>query len=1060
MHKTKIKRISLAVLLAFMPLAANAAGLGKLNVSSGLGEPLSAEIEVLSATPEELAGMSATIAPTDAYAQQGIERPGYHNQIKIDLRKKADGKSVLKLSTAQPINDPFIDMLVEVNWASGKLLREFTVLLDPPGYDQTSSNTTNNVTNSVTNAPVNSTSQAGNVYSATEQTKRIGRKSIKKPVAENNEAAPVAKQINADDITHTTVAGDTLASIAKKNAVDGVSLDQMLAGLYRSNENAFIHGNINRLKVGQIIRVPSATELQSISPSEATQEIKVHSKDWQAYKNKLADEVEKQALTGDEASNQVSKGKLIKGAEDKSIPPSKEPKDIVKLSKAEPTADTKAEVSKSGAEEAKAAKDKITALQEQTLANEKNLQEANARTAMLEKQIQDMQKLLEIKNKALADAQTQSSAQATAKSAPAVAPEQKPAAAEKPTAEPAPHHEKPKVVVHTPPPAPVEEPSFLDSLGLDSSILSGAGIAIAGLLGGWLYTRNRRKRGLDGFEKSILTAGGLKANTVFGNTLGGAVDTGDTSFLTDFSQSGGGMIDTNDVDPIAEAEVYMAYGRDRQAEEILKDAISKEPKRYELHMKLLELYLNRKDTSAFEAIAGELYTSLGTSHPVWHKVAEMGKQLEPDNPLYNTTTPVDDEFTATNSRLNAADFAQVEVGEKPSLDFSVADDAPATDLDVDFGQADPSAMLDDVESDSPLDFDLGAMEPINLEPESENASDLMAGESDPFAELSEITEELDFSIAGDANSIDVESDTEETVDFNLDNTMQFNLASEEDAQDDVAVEEIAELMPDIELGSSLSDSAPVLSNDEVESESAMDFALPDVDSESDTPALVSNDLDVLPDLDLTDSTPASERATEEISLGTLDSEDVADISFDLPDAVETTNDLAIDLPVEDNALDNSVSSAPSFDQTIVMNSKFDAEDVVFDTPKDEIQALDLDFDLDTPSGSDLDIEEIDMSADMVSEAVQEAPVELDLSGISLDLGDAVNTEDSIPELDIPESNPIAGGESPEVDTKLDLVTAYVDMGDLEGAKELLEEVIQEGGPNQQQKAQEILKSLA
>ena len=147
--------------------------------------------------------------------------------------------------------------------------------------------------------------------------------------------------------------------------------------------------------------------------------------------------------------------------------------------------------------------------------------------------------------------------------------------------------------------------------------------------------RKKREKNLADFEQGIMTSGGLKANTVFGNTGTASVDTGDTSFLTDFSQSAsGGMIDTNDVDPIAEAEVYMAYGRDAQAEEILKDAISKEPKRYELHLKLLEMYAASKNMSAFETISGELYTTLGASDPTWAKVAAIGIKLEPNNPLY------------------------------------------------------------------------------------------------------------------------------------------------------------------------------------------------------------------------------------------------------------------------------------------------------------------------------------------------------------------------------------------------------------------------------------------
>ena len=185
------------------------------------------------------------------------------------------------------------------------------------------------------------------------------------------------------------------------------------------------------------------------------------------------------------------------------------------------------------------------------------------------------------------------------------------------TPTPAVKPEEPKPAVEPKPaptpvvaPEPAPEPSFLESLIGDNLPLIGGGLGL-GLLGaGWLFLRNKRKKNLDSFERGILTSGGLRANTVFGNTTSNA-STSDTSFLTDFAQSvDGGMIDTNDVDPIAEAEVYMAYGRGAQAEEILKDAIQKEPKRYELHLKLLEIYAESKNNSAFEAIAGELYTCL------------------------------------------------------------------------------------------------------------------------------------------------------------------------------------------------------------------------------------------------------------------------------------------------------------------------------------------------------------------------------------------------------------------------------------------------------------------
>ena len=118
MHKSKLRRILLAVCLTLVPLLATAAGLGRLNVISGLGEPLNAEIELISTTPEELASLTAVIAPAEAYNAQGLERPAISNAIKIDVNSRPGGKSVLKLSTHQAVTDPFLDRLVQVDWST------------------------------------------------------------------------------------------------------------------------------------------------------------------------------------------------------------------------------------------------------------------------------------------------------------------------------------------------------------------------------------------------------------------------------------------------------------------------------------------------------------------------------------------------------------------------------------------------------------------------------------------------------------------------------------------------------------------------------------------------------------------------------------------------------------------------------------------------------------------------------------------------------------------------------------------------------------------------------
>ena len=154
----------------------------------------------------------------------------------------------------------------------------------------------------------------------------------------------------------------------------------------------------------------------------------------------------------------------------------------------------------------------------------------------------------------------------------------------------------------------------------------GALIVLAGIAG--LIAARRRKT--TKFEDSIISGTDIKTNTVFGSTGGGVVNTGDNSLASDFSREGLGNIDTDEVDPIAEAEVYLAYGRDAQAEEILKDALKKDSQRQEIYLKLLEIHAQHNKPSAFETVASELYSVSGGQGETWQKAMALGRQLDPE----------------------------------------------------------------------------------------------------------------------------------------------------------------------------------------------------------------------------------------------------------------------------------------------------------------------------------------------------------------------------------------------------------------------------------------------
>ena len=149
----------------------------------------------------------------------------------------------------------------------------------------------------------------------------------------------------------------------------------------------------------------------------------------------------------------------------------------------------------------------------------------------------------------------------------------------------------------------------------------------------------RRRKGTK-FEDSIISGTDIKTNTVFGSTGGGVVNTGDNSLASDFSREGLGNIDTDEVDPIAEAEVYLAYGRDAQAEEILKDALKKDPQRQEIYLKLLEIHSQHNKPQAFETVASELFAVSHGQGDVWHKAVTLGRQLDPSTRCSRTVPPL------------------------------------------------------------------------------------------------------------------------------------------------------------------------------------------------------------------------------------------------------------------------------------------------------------------------------------------------------------------------------------------------------------------------------------
>lgn len=626
------KALGAAVVSAAMLGSAGAAGLGQLTVLSSLGQPLLAEIELTSVSRDEAGNVSVRLAPASAFRQANIE----YNPALANLRfaiEQRGNRHIVRITSSQPVNEPFVDVLLEVNSNGSRLLREYVVLLDPAGTRRAQPAET---------APA----QAGSAApAAPAQRQAPAASSTPSPVA-----AP-AVESRASGNSYAVKRGDTLAEIAGQVKPEGVSLDQMLVALQRANPNAFVGNNINRLRSGQILDVPGAEAARAMPSGEARRIVVAQSADFNNYRNRLASQVAGGGSQGE--GGQIASGRITAKVEEQRNPAG-ESRDRL-------------QVSRSGAPAGGDAEERI--------AQEKALAEANSRVKELEKTVGDLQRLLEIRNRDLAARQNEAASPALAAAgaaaaaatppapalpaerapgaaadavapAPAVAPTQ-PASA---TAEPAaPKPASPKPAIAAPPP----EPGLLESLANNPAVLGGSALLLALLAALGIGRARKRKQAGTAVGASILPTSTLKTNTLFGAAGGQSVDTSNSVFNSNFSPSAS-QLDTNEVDPVAEADVYIAYGRDAQAEEILKEALRTQPDRTAVRGKLLEIYSARKDLRAFEATATELFSLTKGEGDEWAQAATLGNELDPTNPLYASAKKRPNEADAGTAAAGAA----------------------------------------------------------------------------------------------------------------------------------------------------------------------------------------------------------------------------------------------------------------------------------------------------------------------------------------------------------------------------------------------------------------------
>lgn len=650
LHSWQLTAMASAILMGLWAPSAQALSLGQISVKSTLGEPLSAEIDILDINADEAATLVTRVASPDAFKASGLDYNSAISGLHASLYRRANGTPYLKLTGDKPVNDPFVDMILEADWNSGRIVRDYTMLFDPPNFRATATAATAPVLAQTPKAPPAVAVTKSSAVAAPKPAKAESSTAVKK-----EGGAETTRQIKVKP-------GETASHLATSYKPVNVSLDQMLVALLRTNPNAFINNNVNRLKAGSLVDLPTEAQATETTPAQATQMIVAQSQDFNAFRRGLASS----APAADVApAKREASGKVEANVEDKKTPLI--PADKLTLTKGNVTGAANAE----------------------QVAQARNAKEAADRAAELTKNLQDLSKIATASSAAVSSSALAASAAASASTTAASAVAASSAPVTPTITAQASNRPTPK----TPAPEPTVEPSLIDSM-LDNPMVPAAAAGLIALLAALGIYRAKRRKNSSG-QDSIFADSKLQPESFFGGTGGRNVDTNDGAVSGSSMMYSPSQLDAvDDVDPVAEADVYLAYGRDLQAEEILKDALRTNPDRLAIHQKLLEIYAKRRDAKAFESIATLAFNLTNGTGAEWERICEKGLALEPDNALYLPGgQPLSDFKTSLNSTDMEAPLdmlAEPPPAEAPPKAASVEDlDNLDLDLDLDFSLDEP-----------------------------------------------------------------------------------------------------------------------------------------------------------------------------------------------------------------------------------------------------------------------------------------------------------------------------------------------------------------------------------
>ncbi len=686
MRKKHVFKLSLLAGALVVSQGVWALGLGKMTVQSYLGHPLRAEIELMG-TKEEFADLKANIASPMIYQQKDLIYQAALSRTQIAVERREDGSAYLKISSPQSVAEPYLDLLIEVTWPTGHALREYTLLLDPP-VSSTPEPIIPAQQATVAGRAEARAAEVAKAESAEERQKRLQAKPT----------ATAAQKTAAGDNTYVVERGDTLTDIANSFKPQDVSLEQALVALYQTNPKAFQGKNMNRLRAGAILEIPDDHAFADVSQNEARKTVRVQVSEWRNYRAAL---VAGAPSAGERAGTQTDVGTITPRVTEGGV--AMPPGDRVVVSQGAGTG---------GGESA-------TQMTENMVAMQKALDEERDRVKALEKTVNDLKGMLDIKNQQLAELQgqakdviaagqqagegvetpptdateqppvdtmeqpsaagTETAPLATTEPTETVQPEAEPAKAE-PAPPPPPPKAEPRKRTPRATPPPTAEPGLMEKVmgfARDSwFFLVAIVVVLAAIIGYFIYRRRQSEyETIDSMFGATTTADSASTLTSSGSTFSATSSAavppaagmpspaaasstaGSNSILSEFSREGLGSIDTGEVDPLAEADVYLAYGRAQQAEEILRDALNRDGSQQDVLLKLLEVLADQKKNREFETEANKLYSLTNGQGEHWRHAAELGRRLMPDNPRFAPSAPDIHDFMGTTAAQTATQTA-------------------------------------------------------------------------------------------------------------------------------------------------------------------------------------------------------------------------------------------------------------------------------------------------------------------------------------------------------------------------------------------------------------------